>query len=340
MRTQDEPTLAEQRERLDELRRREGSLGALRARQHALEIECIACDVALRRGAGGHVALDAAAAVEMEAALERRDDLEQRLARSHEGTREEGGRLAAAREALRLWLEAPRSEKDRPAAGRAKHVLFAASLLAIIAALSVHLVFLVLLLPIAGASSFLSRSGQDRAWRQMGAKRRFEAARLPAPERWEEVPVRRRLDEIEALIAARAARDKSRVDDTPRTLRAMLDAEHEALAASLARAGLDAADLDHDTEGRIRELGRASRARRELAEVQAEIAGISRDLDALREDLYRYLARRGAAGAAGRADTATLAAGLARLAPGATGSAPACERRTPPAGGGPPPRRG
>ena len=314
MKTRDEPSLPEQRERLEELRRWEQSLDALRARRNDLEIECIAGDVALRRIRDRHAPMDTALAVDIEAALDRRRSLEERLERSREGTRSERDRLALARDALRLWLEAPREDRRARGGGRVRHVLFAVSLVAIIAALSVHVVFLVLLLPVAGAASFLSWSGQDHAWRRMGAKRRYLATRVDAPREWEEDAVRLRLSEIEARIEAQAARSPERPEHGPRELEAMLDAEHGTLSDLLARAGLDRGALDPETEGWIRELGHATRSRRELAEVQGEIAGVSRDVDELREALYRYLARRGAAGSGGRADTASLSAGLERLA--------------------------
>lgn len=314
MKKQDEPTLAELRERLAELRRGERSLDALRVRRNELEIECIAGDVALRHGTGGRAGIDPGFAIEIEAALDRRNALEERLTRVREGSRQERDRLAVARDALRLWLDAPREKENRRAGGRVKHVLFLVSLLAIIAALSVHIVFLVLLIPIAGASSFLSWSGQDHAWRKVGAKRRFAATRLEEPPAWEEEAVRQRLDEIESRIEAQAARDPAGPEDNPGTLEAMRDAERSALSALLAGAGLDGADLDRETEDWIRQLGRASRSRRELAEVQEEIDGVSRDIGEVREEMYRYLARRGALGRQGRADTATLAAGLERLA--------------------------
>ena len=100
----------------------------------------------------------------------------------------------------------------------------------------------------------------------------------------------------------------------PRTVEATLASERAAMEVLLAGAGLDEADLDRETEGWIRALSRASRSRLELTEVQAEIESSSRDIDEVREDLYRYLSRRGSAGGEGRADTATLAAGLERLA--------------------------
>ena len=314
MNAADHPTLAEQRERLHELRRWEGQLAALRDRRNALEAECIAGDVALRRSAGKRASIDAALAVEIEAALDRRQHIEEQLARARDDTKPERDRRTVARDALRLWLEAPRSERRPRAGGRIKHVLFALSMLVIIAALSVHLAFLVLLLPVAGASSFLSWSGQDDAWRKTGAKRRFMETCLEAPKRWEEDAVRQRLEEIEARIAAHAAREPAESEDDPGTIEATRDAERAALGVLLAGAGLDEGDLDPETETWIRALGRAGRSRRERDEVQAEIAGLRHDIDELREDLYRYLARRGATEGTGRADTDTLAAALERLA--------------------------
>ena len=314
MKNLDEPTLAEQRERLNELRRWEQKLASLRVRRNELEIECIAGDVAMRRGVANRIPVDAGLAVEIEAALDRRKHIEERLARARDGTREERDRLVVGRDALRLWLEAPQEERGARPGVRVKHVLFAVSLLAIIAAVSVHIVFLVLLLPIAGASSFLSWSGQDDAWRKMGAKRRYVETRLETPKRWEDDVVRQMLEEIEERIESRAARGADEPTDDPRTVEATLASERAAMEVLLAGAGLDEADLDRETEGWIRALSRASRSRLELTEVQAEIESSSRDIDEVREDLYRYLSRRGSAGGEGRADTATLAAGLERLA--------------------------
>ena len=335
----DEAALAEQRERLAELRRRERELRALRERQSACRTECIAAGVALRRRGGEAPALDAAAARGIEAALDRRRALEERLARVREGTREERDRLREARAALVLWLEEPRGGARERAAGRMRKALLGVTLLVVAAALSVHLALLVLLVPIAGAGSFLSWSGQDRAWRRMGARRRFETTRLAGPERWEAAPVRERLAAIEALIAERGAGTATGagvagsagtrpgsvagtglgegVEDHPRTLRARVDAENALLDELLAGAGLTRGDLDRSAERRIRELAGASRSRVELAGIEERIGEVRRSIDALREDLYRYLARHGAASATGGADTDTLAAGLEDLARGA-----------------------
>ena len=350
MSREDESALAEQRERLAELRRRERDLRALRERQSACRTECIAAGVALRRQGGEAPALDAAAARGIEAALERRHALEERLSRVHEGAREERDRLREARAALALWLGEPRGGSRARAAGRMRKALFGVTLLVVAAALSVHLVLLVLLVPIAGAGSFLSWSGQDRAWRRMGARRRFDATRLAGPQCWEAAPVRERLAAIEALIAegeagaatgagvagsagagaptaADAAETGTRtgagrgmgegVEDHPRTLKARIDAENALLDELLAGAGLTRPGLDRSAERRIRELAGASRSRLELAGIEERIGEARRSIDALREDLYRYLARRGAASAASGADTDTLAAGLEGLARGA-----------------------
>ena len=376
-----EPSLAEQRERLAELRRRERELRALRERQVACRAECIAAGVALRRQGGEAPVPDAAAARGIEAALDRRRGLVARLARVHEGTREERDRLREARAALQLWLEAPRDGSREGAAGRMRKALLGAALLVVVAALSVHPVLLVLLVPVAGAGSFLSWSGQDRAWRRMGARRRFDATRLAGPKRWEAAPVQERLAAIEALIAQReagaatgagvagsavagagggpgagtgtgagtrsageggagagdgaaagvdpgiGARNRpgsgagpgggAGVEDHPRTLQARVDAEDALLDALLAGAGMTRGDLDRGAERRIRELAGASRSRVELAGIEERIGELRRTIDTLREDLYRYLARRGAAPAAGGADSDTLAAGLEGLARGA-----------------------
>ena len=75
-------------------------------------------------------------------------------------------------------------------------------------ALAVHLAFLVLLVPVGGAMSFLLWTGQDRAWRRMGARRRYESLRLEVSAAWTEDAVRERRDAL-SLVAERVRERES-----------------------------------------------------------------------------------------------------------------------------------
>jgi hypothetical protein len=301
----DGASLLDQRERLDALARLEAEVEALRETERDLEVRRIERDLALERAAVAMPAgLDRAAAISLAEAV-----LQAGAPDGHGpapgGTRERD-RLRAGHAALVEWLEA--GAKVHRGLPRVLHLPLTAAALAVLwAAWSVHAVFLILLVPLGGISTFLSLSGQDARWLRLGAARRFQASGLAQPSAWEEVPVR-------ALAGELAARLSTSSGSEPGDRREEGDPEaSRRLEQRLAEAGLDESVLEGQTGAWLRVLGQAERAGRDLSACTARRKAVSRTADGLREGVFRYLSRRGAAPAGGRADVAALREALARL---------------------------
>ena len=326
-RRDDPARLSSEASKLVELHGHEERLDALRACRTDFEVERIVAEAALRTartGADPGVAgADAAAIVD---ALDRLRRLESRHCahiafveagvRSH---RERIERLRAGDDALRAWLEADR--EDTGASGRriAKQALLIVCLVVLVLAFMVHLAFLALLVPVGGAMSFLLWTGQDQSWRRMGARRRFERLRLGAPATWTEDGVRERrhaLSLIADQVRERASAPGSGSPDAEgaegERVRDDLDAARSGLQDALAAARLDEAGLDEPTEAALRAVARAYRAEQALQGVMEEMADERDSADALRESLYRQLAREGEATPDGDASAGALEAGIAR----------------------------
>ena len=274
--------------KLAELRGHEERLEALRARRTDLEVERIAAEVALRAARSGvGPEVPGAQADAVVKALDRLRRLESRHcaqrayadagARSHEDLIE---RLRAGDDALGAWLDAGRAGEG--AAGRriARRALLVVCLAILALAFAVHLAFLVLLVPVGGAMSFLLWTGQDREWRRTGARRRFDRLRLEAPSAWTEDAVRERRRAL-ALIAAQV-RERASIpsgdagDAESGDTRTDLDAARSDLHDALAAAGLDEERLDDSAEAALRAIARVHRAGQELHDVVVELA-VERD---------------------------------------------------------------
>ena len=311
--------------KLAELRGHEERLEVLRVRRTDLEVEGIAAEVALRAArieAGPEV--PGAQADAIVKALDRLRRLESRHSaqrayagagvRSHEELIE---RLRAGDDALGAWLEAGRA--DEGAAGRriAKRALLVVCLAILALAFSVHFAFLVLLVPVGGAMSFLLWTGQDREWRRTGARRRFDRLRLETPSAWTEDAVRERRRTL-ALIAGQV-RERAPTptgdacDAQQEDARTDLDAARSDLHDALAAAGLDEEQLDESAEAALRAIARVNRAGQALHGVVEEMAGERDGAGAVRESLYRSLAREGKAAPDGDASADALEAGMGQL---------------------------
>lgn len=332
----DHESLAAQRERLARLREREKDIRALREREGDLEVERIAAEAALGAASPAPpLGLDDEARLAIARSMERKHGIEEAvaalekgLARGGPATPEELEDLRNAREALRAWLDAPRAQAAAPAGRGAALALVAISAACIWAAIALHPAFLLLLVVIAGPMSFLMYRGQDAQWRRLGARRRFEATGLEPPARWEESDVRARLESLEQAMEAAPSEnetgDASREQlQSERTALAdeLAAAEHE-LATTLADAGVDPRDLDEDVERWLLLAGHAERARQALEDAKLRLKSAREEADALRDGLFRYLSRRGAAPGDARADTEAIAAGLDRLARRGDGDGP------------------
>ena len=299
---------------------------ALRGRRTDLEVERIVAGAALRSsGIGsspGVAGADAAAIVDALDRLRRLDSQSSaHLAfagagvRSHEELLE---RLRAGDDALGAWLEAGGDDTGSSTTRRiAKRALFAVCLAVIALAFMIHLAFLVLLIPVGGAMSFLLWTGQDRAWRRVGARRRFERLRLEPPTTWTDDGVRERrstLARIAEQIRERASTPDCEDSAAERErVRGELDEARADLQDALAAARLDEGRLDEPTEAALRATARVHRAEQALQGVVEEMTGERDGADAIRESLYRSLAREGEAARDGDASTDALGAGIERV---------------------------
>ena len=324
--------------KLVELRGHEARLRALRERRIDLEVERIVATSELRTTrteAGAEI--PGAAACRVIDALDRLRSLESARtallasAGNDDDAREDLlKRLQAGAGALGAWLDADRA----PAEGRGMRIARLGLLLACLAtvalAATVHLAFLVLLVPVGGAMSFLLWTGQDRTWRRMGARRRFESLRLELPSTWTENAVRMRLRSLS--LAAEGLRRRETLgggEESPVVAPDDLEIARSELRTALAEAGLhgdslgdsvgDSVDesvgdsagdsVDESTESRLRAAARAWRADRALRGVAADMSGERAAADAIRASIDRDLSRAGAAPPDADASVRALAAG-------------------------------
>ena len=309
-----------------ELRGHEERLEALRGRRTDLEVERIVAETELRAARTGSApqATGAAAAAIVDA-LDRLQRLETQhsahLAFVGAGIRSNDElieRLRAGDDALGAWLDAGRETAGASSGGRiAKQALFVICLAILGLAFMVHLAFLVLLVPVGGAMSFLLWTGQDQAWRRIGARRRFERLRLESPVAWTDDAVRERrsaLSRIAEQIRERASdpENESPVAEAER-VKSELDAARSGLQDALAAAGLDEERLDEPGEATLRAAARVHRAEQTLQGVVEEMAGERDGASTIRESLYRSLAREGEAARDGDASAGALGAGIERV---------------------------
>ena len=312
--------------KLAELRGLAERLEALRAKRTDLEVERIVARTALRAARiGSEPEVTGGEAAAIVDAFDRIRRLESRssahLAAVRAGVRSQDElveRLRAGDEALGAWLDAECDEAGASSGGRiARRALLLACLATVALALAVHLAFLVLLVPVGGAMSFLLWTGQDRTWWRVGARRRFERLRLEAPAAWTDDAVRERrraLARIAEQVRERASAPGSGgAVEEPEGPGADLDGARSELRDALAAAGLDADRLDGRVEAALRAFARVHRAEQALEEVVEEMAGEREHADAIREPLYRDLARDAAAAPGGDASAGSPAAGMENL---------------------------
>ena len=300
-------------------------MNALRARRIDLEVEQIVAESELRAvRAGSARDIPGASAGTVVDALDRLRRLESTRAahvafidtgaRSHEELLQ---RLQAGDDALGAWLGADRERAGAGGLRTAKQVLLVVCFAILVLAFAVHLAFLVLLVPVGGAMSFLLWTGQDRAWRRMGARRRYEALRLEVPAAWTEDAVRERRDAL-SLVAERVReREFAPGDEDDKAEETRLSTDIEAarsdLREALAAAGLAGDGTDESTEAWMRALARAWRVEQALQGVAEDMAGERAGAGEIRESIYRDLAREGEASPDGDASVDALEAGVERI---------------------------
>ncbi len=323
-----EDALAAQQELLEQLRLWSDELGALTDRECELEVELIAAEAAhtapLRQDVPG---LDETKAGVIAEAMARKSGLPGGPPGDPGTQKRPGGktsnrelaRLREAREALGAWLEAPAEVKRREMSPLTQALFGLALLVCIWAGFTFHLAFLLLLIPLGMPFSFLALGAHDLAWVRLGMRRRFEATGLDPPAAWKPPAVAARRTEIERSL--QTARQQPAGDADPGDARASGRPPQEAeiqhtessLQQLMADAGLDTDSMHEELAGWVEREAEVRRTRRELGTVQAKRRALSREVDAGREDLYRFLSRQGEAPPQGRADLNALAAGLERL---------------------------
>jgi hypothetical protein len=228
--------------------------------------------------------------------------------------------MRAGRAALQMWLDDSKGGKSPGPALAGKITLLIATVASVWAAVALHPAFLVLLLVVIGPVSFAMGRGQDKDWRRVGARRRYDFSGLAGISDWNEDAVRARLQELDELLVTsggadtRGPVDEHQPDPLAGQDAAVMIAEIDAgIAADLEAAGLSVDDTRGDTEKWLRLVARADRARRSLEQVKYERGRLKSEAAELRGELQQFLQSLGTK-ATDQPDTAAeIAARLDRL---------------------------
>lgn len=317
-----------QGQQVSTLKAQESAIHDLRERERDLEVKRIAAQVALKaltpRRQMSLAPEKACRIIEtldhvrtLQSELDARD---RQFAASYQKANADAlKQLQAGEQALVAWLEAPRVRDLQKARRAIRAVLFAVTFGAISAAIAVHPAFLLLLFPV-GPIVILLRSGQDIAWRRLGAERRFKETGLEGLAEWNEPAVRRRIGELRATTVPPSSPSTNREQASPLAadlesalLVAELTEEKQNLVDLLMEGGLGLDALDEDLEQQLRLTAEIERSQRDLSDVQKARKLATAESSEVREQLFAYLARQGLAPANGRADTEALVESLDRL---------------------------
>jgi hypothetical protein len=322
--------LAAQRQRLEQLKAQEEALQTLRERESRLEAEIIVADVEYTRvSPGTNPPLDLATAARIAETFDHKrhlqaqyEALEDRQALGGEEGARRLAQLRAGREALSSWLAAPEVVGRYRLSPKVRSAVVVAAIACILAAIAVHPIFLVMLLPLGLPLGYAAWSRQNLTWLRLGARRHLQATGLDAPADWNAADVRASLSEIDKSMARvvaemEALRDPGQREADDRRLLALAaeitDAEAR-LEAALMEGGLGSRSIDREQARWLELAGAAARQRKELEDVRARREAVQAETRDGREALYLYLSRHGEAPPEGRADLDALAAGLDWLA--------------------------
>jgi hypothetical protein len=333
-----EQALVEQRNRLDRLRTWEQELQVLKDLESDLEVEQISADVALESASSKHrFGIGPERAATLAGALARKGELESTIERT-QGVRKgdradpasELGRLRAGRDALEAWLEAPRSvakwRRPRVASG----ILLVACVAIVWAAIAVHLILLLVLVPLGMAMGYLAITGQDAEWVRIGAVRSFGATNLKPPATWKVDAVRTRVSELDEALAGLSEvmagsgastenKENPDVGDgeakaTEMALAIELVEINGRVESLLTEAGLDPGHISDEMARWLHRVHETRRIHGELDEVREKRKALSRETEEARDAVFRFLALKDEAPPKGRADIDALDAGLTRVA--------------------------
>jgi hypothetical protein len=309
--------LAGHQGQLDRLASLEIALARLRDDNVELEVNVITAETALESLDVQDIEVDRTVAAQLVGLRQRQIGLKDALDRYADQKGPPTQRWTDGKRQLVSWLE----ESDDGGSGpeRIRLIIGLLSLTALIAAVSVHLAFLILLLPIGATSAFLW-NGDDVRWQRMASQRAFEATGLKAPRSWTPKDVQVRLDEIERTLEDEARAQRRR--DGGVDIRTM---SREAIALELVdneseeQALLASRNIDWDTLNTYNRhaltcMATAHNAQVELDATRKQSGVLEGDAESLRADIYRYLKREQVIESAGKADMDTLRAGLRKLA--------------------------
>ncbi len=329
-----EGALSEQRALLDQLVTWEHELEVLKDLESDLEVEQISAEVALKATTSKNgIAISPDSAKEIAMARARKRELETALdgggaetAPSAADLRADIDRMRAGREALEAWRDAPETVSAWRRPRVANTVLAIASAAAVWAAIALHPIFLVLLVPLVMAIGYFTFTGQDADWVRLGAVRRFQSTRLKPPSSWDRNPVDGRIGELsdaaaileQRLAEAEAAEGESSKQEEDAASELVLSMKllqtTDAYEAALAKAGIETEALDETLSGWLDLVFENHRIDSELRQVRAKREALSREAEEARDALFRFLVLADDAPPEGRADSETLRAALERVA--------------------------
>jgi hypothetical protein len=327
--------LSEQRALLDRLVSWEHELAVLRELESELEAEQIGADVALKAATSKHgISISLDDAEEIARARARKRELETAL----EGESSEASpgisdmkadidRMRSGLEALEAWRDAPETVSAWRRPKVANTALLIASAATVSAAVALHPIFLLLLLPLVMAIGYFTFTAQDVDWVRVGAVRRFQGTRLRPPGSWEPVPVDQRIEELGDAAAeleqrlaeaekavAGGASDNEDAAATELALSIDLVEAADAYTAALAKAGIEAGSVDQRFSKWLDLVFETYRIGSELSQVKSKRESLSREAEEARDALFRFLVLEDEAPPEGRADSDALRAGLQRVA--------------------------
>ncbi|MDX1527087.1 MAG: hypothetical protein R3337_00585 [Gammaproteobacteria bacterium] len=332
--SKDQSALSDQWALLDQLVTWEHELEVLKELESDLEVEKISAEVALKAAASKHgITVPAAKADEiartrvtmaqLEAQLEGRDD---EKGPSAEDLKADIDRMRAGRDALEAWRDAPETVSAWRRPRTANTVLIIACGVAVWAAVTLHPVYLVLLVPLVMAIGYFTFTAQDADWVRIGAVRRFQGTRLKPPSSWERATVDGRIvelsdaaDKLEKRLAETEASQKEGEKDEDNAaselaLSMKFVEASDAYRAALKQAGIDPDAVDEKLSAWLDLVSDLHRIECELEQVGGKRVSLSRQAEDTRDALFRFLVLAEEAPPEGHADSQALRAGLERVA--------------------------
>ena len=299
-----------QLERLEEL---EHAIEQSAAAIVDLEVDLIEADTVTSEVDFAAIGMDRDTAIRLATLRMRREQLRQGLDDTGESDEVPLERWQQGREHLREWLNSGDTGTPK-GPDYLRLVMGVLNLAALVAAFTVHLAFLILLIPLGATSAFLW-SGDDKNWQRMAAKRAYDADGLKAPREWTETGVAARLAELEADIEAAQqstalATDRGIESMSPEAI--ALEIVDNEVAEQAMVADWDA--LPAATRTALTRLAEADAVRRELARLRRSRQTLDAQAEGLRNTIYRYLQREHGLELQGRSDIEYLRTGLEQVA--------------------------